>query len=116
MGKFRLIEATADGGYTWLGIVIVIGSMISLAYYLPVVAMMWREEAQPAPAQPGVDPATGRAALAGAAPEAGGEGSGGWETQLVALVMGAAILFFGIVPQPLFDLVQHAAAGILGLR
>ncbi len=36
IGKFRLIEAAADGGYTWLGIVIVIGSMISLAYYLPV--------------------------------------------------------------------------------
>jgi hypothetical protein len=30
--------------------------------------------------------------------------------------MGAAILVFGIVPQPLFNLVQHAAAGILGLR
>jgi len=118
MGKFRLIEATADGGYTWLGIVIVIGSMISLAYYLPVVAMMWRDEAQPAPAQPGLDPVTGRAALAGAAPEAEAavQASGGWETQLVALVMGAAILVFGIVPQPLFDLVQHAAAGILGLR
>jgi len=96
----------------------VIGSMISLAYYLPVVAMMWRDEAQPAPAQPGLDPVTGRAALAGAAPEAefAVQASGGWETQLVALVMGAAILVFGIVPQPLFDLVQHAAAGILGLR
>ena len=117
MGKFRLIEAAADGGYTWLGIVIVIGSMISLAYYLPVVAMMWRDEAQPAP-QPGIDPATGRAALAGASPEADAASarSGGWETQLVALVMGAAILVFGIVPQPLFDFVQHAAAGILGLR
>ena len=52
IGKFRLIEAAADGGYTWLGIVIVIGSMISLAYYLPVVAAMWRDEAQPAPARP----------------------------------------------------------------
>ena len=42
--------------------------MISLAYYLPVVATMWRDEAQPAPVEPGIDPATGRAALAGAAP------------------------------------------------
>ena len=45
IGKFRLIEAAADGGYTWLGIVIVIGSMISLAYYLPVAAAMWRDAA-----------------------------------------------------------------------
>ena len=57
IGKFQLIEAAVDGGYTWLGIVIVIGSMISLAYYLRVVAAMWRDEAQPAPAQPGIDPA-----------------------------------------------------------
>ncbi len=117
IGKFRLIEAAADGGYTWLGIVIVIGSMISLAYYLPVIATMWRDEAQPAPIEPGVDPGTGRAALAGAAPEAdvAARPTGGWETQLVALVMGGAILFFGIFPQPLFDLVRRGALGILGL-
>ncbi len=66
IGKFRLIESAADGGYTWLGIMIVIGSMISLAYYLPVVAAMWRDEAEPAPA-PGVDARTGRPALAGGA-------------------------------------------------
>ena len=34
IGKFYLIEAAVDGGYTWLGVVIVVGSMISLAYYL----------------------------------------------------------------------------------
>ena len=59
IGKFRLIEAAADGGYTWLGIVVVIGSMISLAYYLPVVAAMWRDEAQPARVPGELDPATG---------------------------------------------------------
>ena len=41
IGKFYLIDAAVDGGYTWLGVVIVIGSMISLAYYLQVVAAMW---------------------------------------------------------------------------
>jgi NADH-quinone oxidoreductase subunit N len=146
IGKFRLIEAAADGGYTWLGIVIVVGSMISLAYYLPVAAAMWRDA--PA-AEPGTDPLTGRAVLAGGAPEggdgpvrrpplAGGAPEGGddggsdgggsaassdgeagptrggpqLEVQLVALLGGAAILFFGIVPQPLFDLVQDAASGL----
>ena len=29
------------GDYTWLGIAIVIGSVISLAYYLRVIAVMW---------------------------------------------------------------------------
>ena len=38
IGKFQLIHALVDGGYTWLAIVLVIGSMISLGYYLRVVA------------------------------------------------------------------------------
>ena len=29
------------GDYAWLGVLIVVGSMISLAYYLRVVAVMW---------------------------------------------------------------------------
>ncbi len=41
IGKFQLIRALVDGDYTWLGIVLVIGSMISLGYYLRVVATMW---------------------------------------------------------------------------
>ncbi len=110
IGKFRLIESAADGGYTWLGIAIVIGSMISLAYYLPVVAAMWREEAEPALA-PEVDTRTGLPALAGGSPEAD-RPRAGWEVQLVALVLGAAVLAFGIFPQPLFDLVQSAARGL----
>ncbi len=41
IGKFYLIDAAVAGDYAWLGIVIVVGSMISLAYYLRVVAIMW---------------------------------------------------------------------------
>ncbi|KKK78764.1 hypothetical protein LCGC14_2840290, partial [marine sediment metagenome] len=40
-GKFFLIEAAVEGGFTWLGVAIVAGSMISLVYYLRVVAAMW---------------------------------------------------------------------------
>ena len=40
-GKVFLIDAAADNGYTWLGVVIVLGSAISLAYYLRVVAAVW---------------------------------------------------------------------------
>jgi NADH-quinone oxidoreductase subunit N len=117
IGKFRLIEAAADGGYTWLGIVIVIGSMISLAYYLPVAAAMWRDEAEPAAPPVPADPRTGRPALAGAAPHPDGDlpeqrGVIGWEVGLVAVVLGAAVLVFGVVPQPLFDLVSGAANGL----
>ena len=148
MGKFYLIDAAVNGGYTWLGVVIVIGSMISLGYYLPVIAAMWMSEApagagedkdaSPTPSTP--TPATGTAVgpvtPAGALPKlAGGSqeldpaagpapASGGAsalmptrpqpEVALVAIVAGAATLFFGIIPQPLFDLV-HGVGAALGL-
>jgi NADH-quinone oxidoreductase subunit N len=44
IGKFQLIHALVNGNYTWLGIVLVIGSMISLAYYVRVIAVMWTRE------------------------------------------------------------------------
>jgi NADH-quinone oxidoreductase subunit N len=161
MGKFYLIEAAVSGNYIWLGVVIVIGSMISLGYYLPVVAAMWMSApeaaASPADAQatapspvPGAAPGSGISpapegslpAIAGGSPELDGEGSGEPdagpvqpdgdqtpaqreappalvtgrqpEVALVAVLAGAATLFFGIIPQPLFDLV-HGVGGALGL-
>jgi NADH-quinone oxidoreductase subunit N len=41
IGKFYLIDASVAGDDTWLGIAIVIGSVLSLAYYLRVIAVMW---------------------------------------------------------------------------
>jgi NADH-quinone oxidoreductase subunit N len=46
IGKFYLIDAAASGDYTWLGIVIVAGSVVSLAYYLRVIAVMWMGRVQ----------------------------------------------------------------------
>src|SRR4051812_42330747 len=40
-GKIFLINAAVGNGYGWLGIVIVVGSAVSLAYYLRVVAAVW---------------------------------------------------------------------------
>ena len=62
MGKLYLIEATVEGDYTWLGVAIVIGTMVSLAYYLRVVAAVWMTSAATSSAsRPGV----GRADRAG---------------------------------------------------
>ena len=50
IGKLFLIEAAVEGDYTWLGVMIAIGTMISLAYYLRVIAAIWmRPGAEPAP-------------------------------------------------------------------
>jgi NADH-quinone oxidoreductase subunit N len=124
IGKFYLIDASVEGGYTWLGVAIVVGSMISLGYYLPVIATMWMceggEEEQapagtPAPAAPG-----GLPVLAGGSAELDDGGPARTsglqlEVLLVAVLGGAATMFFGIVPQPLFDLVHHAGGALGGL-
>ena len=60
IGKFYLIDAAVAGGYTWLGVVIVIGSMISLGYYLPVIAAMWMAGAAAAAATAPAIPTSGR--------------------------------------------------------
>ncbi len=106
IGKFRLIEAAAQGDMAWLAVVLVLGSVISLAYYLPVVAALWRSEAQP-----GIEPVSGAPVLAGGAPE-GEPVKAGWEVKLVGVLLAAAIIFFGIVPQPIFNLVADAARGL----
>src|SRR5450755_4415410 len=49
IGKFQLIHALINGDYTWLAVVVVIGSMISLGYYLRVVAVIWMSAPASAP-------------------------------------------------------------------
>jgi NADH-quinone oxidoreductase subunit N len=146
IGKFYLIDAAVSGGYTWLGVAIVVGSMISLGYYLPVIATMWMGSAQAAAPTP---PAGAIPAIAGGSQELdddphsttprGDEDTDSpaaigdippsettddvpnvgapqpqREVAFVAVLAGAATIFFGIVPQPLFNLV-HGVGSALGL-
>ncbi|MGE5282544.1 MAG: NADH-quinone oxidoreductase subunit N [Chloroflexota bacterium] len=104
IGKLYLIEALVEGNYTWLAVFIAVGTMISLAYYLRVVAAMWmRPSGEAAPA------------IAGASPEADPiDPSAGRRWYLVgpALLAAAATVFFGVIPQPLVELAQHAGASL----
>ena len=68
-GKIQLIRAAVDNGWAWLGVAIVIGSAISLAYYLRVVAAVWMR-APDASTDLAARPATARPIMAGGAPEA----------------------------------------------
>lgn len=78
IGKFQLIRALVSGSYTWLAIVLVIGSMISLGYYLRVIAALWMRVETPSPGPglarlAGLGPRrTGLAPLAGGSSEADG--------------------------------------------
>jgi NADH-quinone oxidoreductase subunit N len=129
MGKFYVIQATVEGGYAWLGVVIVVGSMISLAYYLRVIAAMWMQEPSALP----VPAAGGRPALAGgsaasdpgsvlAAERAGhpapddphADGRAGWEVLAVAALAALATLVLGVVPSPLFDLATDVGRAFAG--
>ncbi len=107
IGKLYLIEALVEGDYTWLAVFIAVGTMISLAYYLRVVAAMWM---RPGEAE---EPAT--PAIAGASPEADPiDPDAGARLYLVvpALLAAAAVIFFGIVPQPLVEFAEHAGASL----
>ena len=67
VGKFQLIHALVNGDYTWLAIVLVIGAMISLGYYLRVVAAIWMGERSLITLRPRE---VALAPIAGGAPEA----------------------------------------------
>ena len=113
IGKFYLIDAAVAGGYTWLGVAIVVGSMISLGYYLPVIAAIWM---RPAPVQaPGAGGSSIQGPLpvmAGGSPEADALERPQPEVVFVAVLAGAATLFFGVIPEPLFDLVRHVGSAL----
>jgi NADH-quinone oxidoreductase subunit N len=107
IGKLYLIEAAVEGDYTWLGVMIAIGTMISLAYYLRVIAAMWmRPGAEPAP--PAVP------VIAGASQEADAQVTGGQCKVILGLTFlcAAATVFFGIIPSPLVDWANTAGEAI----
>lgn len=139
-GKIYLIVAAVDNGYGWLGAVIVIGSAISLAYYLRVVAAVWMKEA------PAAAPAVALAArpiMAGGSQEADDEARAAGvepgadvgvvvsedvgepavvgpklnqpEIIFVALVCAIATVAFGIYPEPLLNVAKDAGAALTSL-
>ncbi len=133
IGKFQLIHSFVDGDYTWLAIVLVIGSMISLGYYLRVVAAIWMVRAPAVlggiagrvnggPGAPGAPGAL--APIAGGSPDADLVESE-WpsparsvpypEVVLVAIVFAGLSVIFGIIPSPLFHLAEHAGNAISGI-
>lgn len=103
VAKLRIVQAGVDGGYTWLTIVLVVGSMISFVYYLRVVARIWAEEPGVA-VEEAVDASEVPDALAGPAPHA--SETARLPATVVAVVAGVAIVALGVVPGPLMDAVE----------
>lgn len=105
IGKFYLIDAAVDGDYAWLGVLIVVGSMISLAYYLRVIAVMWMGSVE-------IELPGGRRLqrVSGWSPEADARAQP--EVAAVAVLCAAATIFFGLVPSPLFDLARDVGSSL----
>ncbi len=103
-GKIYLIDAAVDNGYAWLGVAIVVGSALSLAYYLRVVVAIWTTTEERA-----LTPA-GRPVMAG-----GTQVRHHLPALIVAAACSVAIVFFGVYPQPLFDVAQDAGAALTNL-
>jgi NADH:ubiquinone oxidoreductase subunit 2 (subunit N) len=90
--------------------VIVIGSMLSLVYYLRVIAVMWMGRFEVSlPALPGRH----LKSVAGWSPEA--DASAQPEVVFVAVLAAAATIAFGIVPSPLFHLAHDVGTSISAL-
>ena len=135
MGKLFLIESSVGGDYTWLGVMIVIGSMISLAYYLRVISAIWMRPAPKlAPAIAGASPDAHGAFHAGdgssredredrprpSGPVLAGRalrgGPSGGRCSLVVgatIIAAAATIVFGIAPSPLVDFAENAGSSIV---
>jgi len=115
IGKFYLIDAAVDGNYAWLGVFIVVGSMISLAYYLKVIAAIWMRPAEESSTSAvALPPPSAEPVLSGGSDEATGMSAQG-EVVGVAVLFGALTIVLGVVPSPLFNLVRDAgeALGLL---
>ena len=126
IGKLYLIEASVDGDYTWLAVMIAVGTMISLAYYLrgdrgrldaPCVPRRpdSRDGPQGAAGDGRGSPEAGRGEFAGTAVAREGR-IGGIRCPVIiglTIVRAAATVFFGIIPSPLVDFVSGAGESIL---
>lgn len=89
LGKFYVLTAGADAGLWPLLLMIVVGSVIGLYYYLRVIATLWQ-----------------RSDLAGEPPAA-------WSSRLAIAVAVVAVLAIGIWPQPLVEVLQSATLATL---
>jgi NADH-quinone oxidoreductase subunit N len=110
IGKFYLLQAAIDANYDWLAIFIVVGSVISLAYYLKVVAAMWLGSGEVT-----VRPTTGGpprrlARVGGWSPEA--EGRAQPEVLFIAVLMAAATIVLGILPSPLLNVAKDVGTAL----
>ena len=117
-GKFVVAGTLVARGETWLAVLLIVGSIISLAYYAAPVVRMWRDA--PEPKEPVAPQASDPSVQVGGPGIAGGAAAvpvrAPWEIGAVALIAAVLVVAGGIYPQPLIDLAGDAGAVLFGLR
>ena len=113
-GKIYLIQAAVDNDYAFLGVAIVLGSALSLAYYLRVVAAVWlaapAPSSAPAPLVPAIAGGSQEADVLVEERPAARTGGGEFAVAFVAVLCAVATIAFGVYPEPLFDVARDAGA------
>ncbi len=94
LGKLYLISALVDAEWTWLAILVVVGSIASLGYYLRVVGVVWSgNDEEPVRAE--------------------ADGGGVFKVVVAIGIVAATVsVVFGVVPDPLLDFTSQAANAI----
>jgi NADH-quinone oxidoreductase subunit N len=81
IGKFVLFHAAIKGGFIWLALVGIVASLVSFAYYLRVILVLYSSDEMPAELHAGTP-----------------------LEHAVLLICATAVLLLGIYPAPLLDL------------
>ncbi len=108
--KFYLFVAVAQAGFLWLAALGVFASLISLYYYLQVIRQMYIEKPAEESLEEGAE--LQRAPVSGA----GASASAVRPYPLLAGVLAVgllAVVFLGVYPGPLLDLIEPASRAIL---
>jgi len=95
--------------------VLVVGSVIGLYYYLRIIVAMATRPEEEMDSRPQADRLPGRTGQGGQAWHGNGEG-GGLALPLTGgvtlAVVGLVVLWLGVYPTPLLELIEKAAAGL----
>lgn len=93
IGKWNLILGSLESGNILSAVVIIIGSVLCAAYLFPIIRVAYFE---PAPENDWKDP--------------------GFTQKLALIMLASVIVILGIIPGPLLELAERAAAELLLLR
>ena len=106
--KFYLFTVVASSGFLWLAGVAIISSLISLYYYLQIVRQMYIEKSDAESIEPGAIDKTGEAPTLSTSLVKPSK-----MTISVLLISLIAVVWLGVYPAPLLDVIEIASQALV---